>query len=55
MVGLDLPAGSSWILTRLAKQGAVAGEDLAQAMLGEDADRNLIGAAGDASAASGSR
>jgi EmrB/QacA subfamily drug resistance transporter len=30
MAGLDLPAGSSWILTRLAKQGAVAGEELAQ-------------------------
>jgi EmrB/QacA subfamily drug resistance transporter len=29
LAGLDLPAGSSWILTRLAKQGAVAGEDLA--------------------------
>ncbi len=28
--GLDLPAGSSWILTRLAKQGAVAGEELAR-------------------------
>jgi EmrB/QacA subfamily drug resistance transporter len=28
--GLDLPAGSSWILTRLAKQGSVAGEDLAR-------------------------
>ncbi len=28
--GLDLPAGSSWILTRLAKQGPVAGEDLAR-------------------------
>ena len=25
-----LPAGSSWILTRLAKQGAVAGEELAR-------------------------
>ncbi len=30
MAGLDLPAGSSWILTRLAKQGAVAGEELAR-------------------------
>jgi DNA-binding MarR family transcriptional regulator len=30
MAGLDLPAGSSWILTRLAKQGPVAGEKLAQ-------------------------
>jgi DNA-binding MarR family transcriptional regulator len=28
--GLDLPAGSSWILTRLAKQGSVPGEDLAR-------------------------
>jgi EmrB/QacA subfamily drug resistance transporter len=28
MAGLDLPAGSSWILTRLAKQGPVAGEEL---------------------------
>jgi EmrB/QacA subfamily drug resistance transporter len=28
--GLDLPAGSSWILTRLAKQGSVAREDLAR-------------------------
>jgi EmrB/QacA subfamily drug resistance transporter len=30
LAGLDLPAGSSWILTRLAKQGPVAGEDLAR-------------------------
>jgi len=30
MAGLDLPAGSSWILTRLAKQGSVAGQDLAR-------------------------
>ena len=30
MAGLDLPPGSSWILTRLAKQGSVAGEDLAR-------------------------
>jgi EmrB/QacA subfamily drug resistance transporter len=30
MAGLDLPAGSSWILTRLAKQGAVAGKELAR-------------------------
>jgi DNA-binding MarR family transcriptional regulator len=28
--GLDLPPGSAWILTRLAKQGAVAGEELAK-------------------------
>jgi EmrB/QacA subfamily drug resistance transporter len=30
MAGLDLPAGSSWILTRLAKQGPVAGAELAR-------------------------
>ena len=30
MAGLDLPAGSSWILTRLARQGAVAGTELAR-------------------------
>jgi DNA-binding MarR family transcriptional regulator len=30
LAGLDLPAGSSWILTRLARQGAVAGEELAR-------------------------
>jgi EmrB/QacA subfamily drug resistance transporter len=30
LAGLDLPAGSSWILTRLAKQGAVAGDELAR-------------------------
>jgi EmrB/QacA subfamily drug resistance transporter len=30
MAGLDLPAGSSWILTHLAKQGPVAGEELAR-------------------------
>src|SRR5579862_3314052 len=30
LAGLDLPPGSSWILTRLAKQGAVAGEELAR-------------------------
>jgi EmrB/QacA subfamily drug resistance transporter len=30
MAGLDLPAGSAWILTRLAKQGAVPGEELAR-------------------------
>jgi hypothetical protein len=28
--GLDLPAGSCWVLTRLARQGAVAGEELAR-------------------------
>ena len=30
VAGLDLPAGSSWILTRLAKQGPVGGEELAR-------------------------
>jgi DNA-binding MarR family transcriptional regulator len=30
LAGLDLPTGSSWILTRLAKQGAVPGEELAR-------------------------
>jgi DNA-binding MarR family transcriptional regulator len=30
MAGLDLPAGSSWILTRLAKQGPVVGAELAR-------------------------
>jgi DNA-binding MarR family transcriptional regulator len=30
LAGLDLPAGSCWVLTRLAKRGAVAGEELAQ-------------------------
>jgi DNA-binding MarR family transcriptional regulator len=30
LAGLDLPAGSSWILTRLAKRGPVAGEELAR-------------------------
>jgi DNA-binding MarR family transcriptional regulator len=30
LAGLDLPAGSSWILTRLAKQGTVAGQELAR-------------------------
>ena len=29
LAGLDLPAGSSWILTRLARQGPVRSEDLA--------------------------
>jgi EmrB/QacA subfamily drug resistance transporter len=27
LAGLDLPAGSCWVLTRLAKQGAAAGEE----------------------------
>ena len=30
LAGLDLPAGSCWILTRLARQGPVAGEELAR-------------------------
>jgi EmrB/QacA subfamily drug resistance transporter len=30
LAGLDLPAGSCWILTRLAKQGQVRSEDLAR-------------------------
>ena len=30
LAGLDLPPGSCWILTRLAKQGAVPGEELAR-------------------------
>jgi EmrB/QacA subfamily drug resistance transporter len=30
LAGLDLPPGSSWILTRLAKQGAVPGGELAR-------------------------
>jgi DNA-binding MarR family transcriptional regulator len=30
LAGLDLPAGSCWILTRLAKQGTVAVEELAR-------------------------
>ena len=41
--GLDLPAGSSWILTRLAKQGAVAGEELArQAQVTTDYGRPYV-------------
>jgi EmrB/QacA subfamily drug resistance transporter len=41
--GLDLPAGSSWILTRLAKQGAVAGEELArQAQVSVDYGRPYV-------------
>jgi len=43
MAGLDLPAGSSWILTRLAKQGAVAGEELArQAQVTTDYGRPYV-------------
>jgi EmrB/QacA subfamily drug resistance transporter len=38
MAGLDLPAGSCWVLTRLAKQGVVAGEELAR-QAGIDVDR----------------
>jgi EmrB/QacA subfamily drug resistance transporter len=30
MAGLDLPGGSCWVLTRLAKQGPVAGAELAR-------------------------
>jgi DNA-binding MarR family transcriptional regulator len=30
LAGLDLPPGSCWILTRLAKQGPVPGEELAR-------------------------
>jgi len=30
LAGLDLPAGSCWILTRLARQGTVRSEDLAR-------------------------
>jgi len=30
MAGLDLPGGSCWVLTRLAKQGPVAGPELAR-------------------------
>jgi EmrB/QacA subfamily drug resistance transporter len=43
MAGLDLPPGSSWILTRLAKQGPVAGEDLArQASVSMDYGRPFV-------------
>jgi EmrB/QacA subfamily drug resistance transporter len=43
MAGLDLPAGSSWILTRLAKQGPVAGEELArQAEVSMDYGRPFV-------------
>ena len=30
LTGLDLPAGSCWVLTRLARQGPVSGEELAR-------------------------
>jgi DNA-binding MarR family transcriptional regulator len=43
LAGLDLPAGSCWVLTRLAKQGAVAGEELArQAGVGVDQGRPYV-------------
>jgi DNA-binding MarR family transcriptional regulator len=43
LAGLDLPAGSCWVLTRLAKQGAVAGEELArQAGVGVDYGRPYV-------------
>jgi DNA-binding MarR family transcriptional regulator len=43
LAGLDLPAGSCWVLTRLAKQGAVAGEELArQAGVGVDHGRPYV-------------
>jgi len=43
LAGLDLPAGSSWILTRLAKQGAVPGEELArQAQVTVEAGRPYV-------------
>jgi DNA-binding MarR family transcriptional regulator len=38
LAGLDLSAGSCWVLTRLAKQGAVAGEELAR-QAGIEVDR----------------
>jgi EmrB/QacA subfamily drug resistance transporter len=43
LAGLDLPAGSCWVLTRLAKQGAVAGQELArQAGVGVDHGRPYV-------------
>jgi EmrB/QacA subfamily drug resistance transporter len=43
LAGLELPAGSCWVLTRLAKQGAVAGEELArQAGVGVDHGRPYV-------------
>jgi EmrB/QacA subfamily drug resistance transporter len=43
LAGLDLPPGSSWILTRLAKQGPVAGEELArQANVSMDYGRPFV-------------
>ena len=38
LAGLDVPAGSCWVLTRLAKQGAVAGAELVR-QAGIEADR----------------
>jgi EmrB/QacA subfamily drug resistance transporter len=43
--GLDLPAGSCWVLTRLARQGSVAGEELArQANVSVDHGRPYVNA-----------
>jgi len=43
LAGLNLPAGSCWVLTRLAKQGAVAGAELArQAGVGVDHGRPYV-------------
>jgi EmrB/QacA subfamily drug resistance transporter len=43
--GLDLPAGSCWVLTRLAKQGPVVGEELArQAHVSVDYGRPYVDA-----------
>jgi EmrB/QacA subfamily drug resistance transporter len=43
LAGLDLPPGSSWILTRLAKQGPVVGEELArQANVSVDYGRPFV-------------
>src|SRR5580693_2745837 len=47
--GLDLPAGSCWVLTRLAKQGPVVGEELArQARVSVDYGRPYVDALVDA-------
>ena len=43
LAGLDLPPGSCWILTRLAKQGAVPGDELArQANVSVDYGRPFV-------------
>jgi DNA-binding MarR family transcriptional regulator len=43
LADLDLPAGSCWILTRLAKQGAVPGDELArQANVSMDYGRPFV-------------